>query len=196
MIKSMPEVAGAAHSGQPNLTPPDDAISATDVLKPGASGPSFTLAMRPAATQGVSADTPDSGAPVEAVPGSSDSSGAPGNNLGVSIIEAPNERGGDAATTPSTASEPQPNPTPAADNPSAPPTITLEPTTASTAPAAASPEPAAAIAEAPGNTQATTSTGGGTIAPVVTAPQKAAKADTKTESTSKKKKGIHKVIPF
>jgi hypothetical protein len=28
------------------------------------------------------------------------------------------------------------------------------------------------------------------------APEKAAKADSKTESTSKKKKGIHKVIPF
>ena len=36
MVKSMPDVAIAAHSGQPNLNPPDDAVSATDVLKPGA----------------------------------------------------------------------------------------------------------------------------------------------------------------
>jgi outer membrane protein assembly factor BamD len=200
MVKSMPEVAGAAHSGQPNLTQPDDAISATDVLKPGASGPSFTLAMRPSATEGVTADTADSGAPVEAVPVSSDSASAPGNNLGVSIIEAPNGAGGDAAAAPSAAA-PAPGPAlesaPAAADPSAPPTITLQPATASGAPASASPVPGAnVVPEASGNTQATTGTGGGTIAPVVTTPEKAAKADTKTESTSKKKKGIHKVIPF
>jgi hypothetical protein len=177
------------------LTQPDDAISATDVLKPGASGPSFTLAMRPTATEGVSADTADSGAPVEAVPVSSDSASAPGNNLGVSIIEAPNGAGGDAAAAPSAA--PAPEAAPAAADPSAPPTITLQPATASGAPASVSTDPGAnVVPEASGNTQATTGTGGGTIAPVVTAPEKAAKADTKTESTSKKKKGIHRVIPF
>jgi hypothetical protein len=50
--------------------------------------------------------------------------------------------------------------------------------------------------EASGTAQSIAAVPGGTIAPVVTTPQKAAKADTKTESTSKKKKGIHKVIPF
>jgi outer membrane protein assembly factor BamD len=195
IMKSMPEVASASHSGQPNLTAPDDAVSATDVLKPGASGPSFTLAMRPAAAGSVSGDAADSGTPVEAVPASSDSSSsAPGNNLGVQIIEAPNGAGGDAAAAPSAL--PTPEPGAAVDRPSSPPSITLQPATAGDSPASTSPEPSNVIPEASGNTQATTGSGGGTIAPVVTTPQKAAKADTKTESTSKKKKGIHKVIPF
>ncbi|MGA2718103.1 MAG: outer membrane protein assembly factor BamD [Candidatus Acidiferrales bacterium] len=196
MLKSMPDVAAAAHSGQPNLTPPDDAVSATDVLKPGAAGPSFTLAMRPSANPGAGAEAADTGTPVEAVPvGSDSSSGAPGNNLGVQIIEAPNGSGGDAApaTPPPPATETYAPP--AATDPSAPPTITLQPTTAASAPPSATPEPAASTPQASGLTQATTGTSG-TIAPVTVAPEKAAKADSKTESTSKKKKGIHKVIPF
>jgi outer membrane protein assembly factor BamD len=205
MVKSMPDVSNAARTGQPNLNPPDDAISATDVLKQGATGPSFTLAMRPAANGNGSADRADSGAPVEAVPVASDSSSAPsGNNLGVQIIEAPNGAGGDAAAAPP--SSPAAQPAPGGDSPSAPPTITLQPATANerpigtdAAPSAAAPSvavPSAAVPGASGVTQATTGNGGGTIAPVVTPPEKAAKADKKTESTSKKKKGIHKVIPF
>jgi outer membrane protein assembly factor BamD len=196
MLKSMPEVATAAHSGQPNLNPPDDAVSATDVLKPGATGPSFTLAMRPSANPGAAAEATDTGTPVEAVPVASDSSsGAPGNNLGVQIIEAPNGSSGDAA--PATAAPPtaETYAPPAGADPSAPPTITLQPTTAASAPPGTAPEPAASTPEASGLTQATTGTGG-TIAPVTAASEKAAKADSKTESTSKKKKGIHKVMPF
>ena len=196
MLKSMPEVAMAAHSGQPNLTPPDDAVSATDVLKPGAAGPSFTLAMRPSANPGAGAEATDTGTPVEAVPVASDSSsGAPGNNLGVQIIEAPNGSGGDAAPATSAPAAAETYAPPAATDPSAPPTITLQPTTAASAPPGTTPEPAASTPEASGLTQATTGTGG-TIAPVTAASEKAGKADSKTESTSKKKKGIHKVMPF
>jgi hypothetical protein len=195
MIKSTPEVATAAHNGQPNLNPPDDAVSATDVLKPGATGPSFTLAMRPAANSDGNADAVDTGTPAEAVPVSSDSSSsAVGNNLGVQIIEAPNGTGGDAAATASATPAPVPAPTP--DNASTVPTITLQPAGGATATAAASSEPAAVTSETSGTTQATTGSGGGTIAQPTTQQQKADKADTKTESTSKKKKGIHKVIPF
>ncbi len=196
MLKSMPDVAAAAHSGQPNLTPPDDAVSATDVLKPGAAGPSFTLAMRPSANPGAGAEATDTGTPVEAVPVASDSSsGAPGNNLGVQIIEAPNGSGGDAAPATSAPAAAETYAPPAAADPSAPPTITLQPTTAASAPSGTTPEPAASTPEASGLTQATTGTGG-TIAPVTAASEKAGKADSKTESTSKKKKGIHKVMPF
>src|SRR6202790_1250754 len=49
LVKSSPDVSAAAHSGEPNLKPPDDAISATEILKPGAAGPSFNVAARPAA---------------------------------------------------------------------------------------------------------------------------------------------------
>ena len=41
VIKSSPDVSVAAHSGQPDLDPPDDLISATDVLNQGAAGPTF-----------------------------------------------------------------------------------------------------------------------------------------------------------
>jgi outer membrane protein assembly factor BamD len=196
MLKSMPEVETAAHNGQPNLNPPDDAVSATDVLKPGAVGPSFTLAMRPSANPGAGAEATDTGTPVEAVPVASDSSsGASGNNLGVQIIEAPNGSSGDAS--PATPAPPaaETHAAPAGADPSAPPTITLQPTTAASAPSSTAPESAAPTPEASGLTQATPGTGG-TIAPVTAASEKAAKADSKTESTSKKKKGIHKVMPF
>ena len=196
MLKSMPEVAMAAHSGQPNLTPPDDAVSATDVLKPGAAGPSFTLAMRPSANPGAGAEATDTGTPVEAVPVASDSSsGAPGKQPGRanprSSQRIRRRRGpGDFGSRRCGNLCPS-----AATDPSAPPTITLQPTAAASAPPGTTPEPAASTPEASGLTQATTGTGG-TIAPVTAASEKAGKADSKTESTSKKKKGIHKVMPF
>src|ERR1700730_4516744 len=49
LVKSSPDVSEAAHLGNPNLSPPDDAISATEILKPGAAGPSFNVAAGPAA---------------------------------------------------------------------------------------------------------------------------------------------------
>jgi hypothetical protein len=194
MVKSMPDVATASHSGQPNLNPPDDAISATDVLKPGASGPSFTLAMRPASNSGAGNEAADTGTPAEAVPVSpeSSSSSPAGNNLGVEIIEAPGATPGDAAAATSTTPAVEPNPAPA--DPSSAPTITLQPS-ATSEPASSASEPAPAAPESSGVTQSTTGNGG-TIAQPDSTPQKASKADTKTESTSKKKKGIHKVIPF
>ena len=68
-VKSGPDFSTAAHSGDPNLNPPDDAVSATDVLKQGASGPSFNVATRPAAGAEVNAASQgsDSGSVVEAV---------------------------------------------------------------------------------------------------------------------------------
>jgi len=202
LVKSMPNVTAAARSGQPNLNPPDDAVSATDVLKPGASGPSFNLAMRPAETSGTNAENgAEVGAPVEAVPvAAAESSSATGNNVGVQIIDT----GGGSSQAQSTTSAPAA----AVDNTSSAPTITLQPVAPSAAPgAAASPAPATTASPAPpensataateGNAAtapATTTEGGGTIAaPPV---QQADKADPKTESTSKKKKGIHKIIPL
>jgi len=178
MMKSSPDVSTAAHSGQPNLNAPDDAISATEILRPGAVGPSFNLAMRPVANASDSA--PEQGAPVEAVPVQAESSSAVGNSLGVQIIESP----GQAATT-QDSSAPGSNAAPAA---SSAPTITLQAAGDAASTGSAADTPNATTAEAP------QAPAGGTIAPV---PQeKADKADSKTESTSKKKKGIHKIIPF
>ena len=62
-VKSGPDFATAAHSGDPNLNPPDDAVSATEVLKPGASGPTFNLAMRPSSVEDPNADQVTQGIP-------------------------------------------------------------------------------------------------------------------------------------
>ena len=49
-FKAGPDVVDAARAGAPNPNPPDDAVSATEVLKQGAAGPTFGLdAQQPAA---------------------------------------------------------------------------------------------------------------------------------------------------
>ena len=177
MMKSSPNVTTASRTGQPNLNPPDDAISATEILKPGASGPQFNMAMRPTTA---SPDAAVQGAPTEAVSVPADSSSAPGNNLGVQIIDSGS---GQAAATAG-----QPNAAAAATVDAAPsnaPTITLQPVDNSAAPAAGS------TAE-PSQTPAPQT--GGTIAPDTSISSD--KADSKTESTSKKKKGLKKLSPF
>jgi outer membrane protein assembly factor BamD len=198
MLKSNPDVSMAARSGQPNLNAPDDAISATDVLKPGASGPSFNLAMRPT-TGDINANSNVSqGAPVEAVSTQGESSSGSGLSVGAQIIEAPSATGTAAApansaetgsgnalvyTAPSPAAEPPSN------NLSGATPITLEPTSSGGPPAT----PPAQAAAANGATQA--ATGSSNPTPAEVKPD-TSKADPKTESTSKKKKGIKKIIPF
>src|SRR5262249_33485421 len=44
MIRSSPDVHEAAQLGPPDLNPPDDTISATEVLNEGAAGPKFNIA--------------------------------------------------------------------------------------------------------------------------------------------------------
>lgn len=185
MMKSSPNVVMAAHTGQPNLNPPDDAISATDVLKPGASGPTFNLAMRPAAA---APEAPEQGAPTEAVPVSADSSSAPGNNLGVQIIDS----GQGSSNSSKSGSQTDAAAAAAAANDSGQstaPTITLQPAEGTTSTGAA---------DATQTSSGTAAETGGTIAPESTqaTQQTADKADPKTESTSKKKKGLKKVVPF
>jgi outer membrane protein assembly factor BamD len=185
MMKSSPNVVMAAHSGQPNLTPPDDEVSATDVLKQGANGPSFNLAMRPGSQDINAQQDASQGAPVEAVSTQRESSSGPGNNLGVQIIDAPGSSGNaappEAPSTAASGSESSPSNLSAA--------TPLEPTPASetSAPAGQTATPA------PGSTQSTA--GSNNPAPAV-ATADTSKADPKTESTSKKKKGIKKIVPF
>ncbi|HUJ33332.1 MAG TPA: outer membrane protein assembly factor BamD [Candidatus Acidoferrum sp.] len=187
MLKSSPPVEDAAHSGEPNLQPPNDAISAREVLKQGAQGPDFTAQTRPAQDQNQAPI--DSGTPVEATT-APPISNAEGSNVGVQIIST-----GSPDSTPPASSQPAPG---TAGNPPA-----TNPTPAATQP----PPPDAVPAAASGGT-----TGPASVAPVTgtsgqSAPQTAAqakdqtplksdKADPKTESTSKKKKGLKKLIPW
>jgi outer membrane protein assembly factor BamD len=165
LVKSSPDVSGAAHNGNPNLSPPDDAISATEILKPGAAGPSFNVAARPAGGGGLPSDSTS----VAAGPPESPSS-TPTTGTTVEVLEAP-----PAGTAPGP-TENQPSASaPASDPPAAAPSSGAS-TSGNEAPVATQP--------ASGNNGAATAQ-----------PEKS-KADSKTESTSKKKKGVHKLIPF
>jgi outer membrane protein assembly factor BamD len=195
MVKSSPDFSAAAHSGAPNLAPPDEVVSAVDVLNPNAAGTSFNIrsagssagadtgAAGSTDSDSVDTDSTDSTAPAQAA-------AAPTASTGAQILEAPSA--GSAAA---------PAPAPAADAPAP----------AAATPAAADPAPAAetvvnSAAPAAPTATATSSQSGASTAPASQAAgsagtasgtqAQAAPADSSTESTSKKKKGLHKIIPF
>jgi outer membrane protein assembly factor BamD len=164
MIKSAPDVESAARTGPPNLNPPDDLVSATDVLSQGAVGPSFNLAVGGVRAGGGAAST-DAGS--QAPPVDTES-------VGPSDSAPPSATGGSSVTAE--------GPAPASPNPPA-----AEASTISSAPAttpAAGTDPAATSTSAPASDSTSA------------AKPAATPSDPNTESTSKKKKGLHKLIPF
>lgn len=202
LIDSKPDISGAAHSGMPNLNPPTDEISATDVLKEGAAGPTFGVI-----AAGAPPTTGDAGGPttqVDAVP-----SGAPitgdqgGSTVGAEIIAAPTTGGGAA----SSGAPAQP---PAADA-SAPnasvPLLTPTSVTPTTTPAAADTSTngapitgntetvQGASPSAPGDPPATPTATSGSDSGSANQPASSTD-DAKNESTSKKKKGLRKLVPW
>lgn len=225
ILLSRPNTADAAQAGQPNLNPPDDAVSATDVLKRNAPGPVFTAAAAPATAS--NSDTSSGEAvPINAEP-QSEVSDSPTTGVGAQIVSTGgSDNGGGDSTTSSSSAAPAPASTPAAapaSNPDATPSVlapigsdtgnsTLE--NSATGNAAATPGAAAAVSDpAPAspsransassaasstpasgaNSQAEGSSSG---ASQPAAQAKASKTDPKTESTSKKKHGLHKVVPW
>jgi len=160
MIKSSPDVELAARTGQPNLEPPDDLVSATEVLNQGAAGPAFTVALSGArAGGGASSSTGGDSAPVDTESvGSSDAAPAPATG-GTAAPVIPPAANGITESSSATVSVPS------------------DPPAGGTAPAAAS-QPA------------TTGDSSSNAKPAASA------SDPKTESTSKKKKGLRKLIPF
>lgn len=183
MIKSSPDVYAAAHSGKPNLNPPDDSFSATEVLKQDAMGPSSTVAaVGIQAGSGASATTNSQPVETEAT---GSSSAAPTTSAGAQIIEAPAAENSNAA--PSTLSA-----VPA--DPSAPSATTANPGAASDPSSTNAAQTAAPSTAQPPTPQAaqsatdTNSQAGGQ--------QVAGKSDSKAESSSKKKKGVRKIVPW
>jgi outer membrane protein assembly factor BamD len=198
MVKNGPDVSAAAHTGTPNLSPPDDVVSPLEVLNQGAAGPSFTIVPAPPPSSGsssggggtggrgtvdtesVETDTPDAPA------------AAPSTAAGIQILNAPNADG-TATVAPATTSS---SPAPAAD----PPADTTAPTASPTPASEAAPAGAAAAVAGSSQTPATSAQAApaaGTSTSSTTGTQASAdKADPATESTSKKKKGLHKLIPF
>ncbi len=194
-FKAGPDVVDAARAGAPNPNPPDDAVSATEVLKQGAVGPTFGLdAQQPAgADSGESAPTNVIEGPT--VPADSPG-GAPTTGVGAEIIEAPSGPAPTADTT-TTAAISNVGSSGSGTGTAAEPATAAQPASIVEQPAASSSVPEGATSVAP--TATTAASGGGSSS---SSSQPAAKASTapaansSTESTSKKKKGLHKLIPF
>ena len=64
MLHSAPDVSLAAHVGQPNLNPPDDAVAASEVLKPNSGGAS-NFSLSGSASSGGSTDSSSTGISTE-----------------------------------------------------------------------------------------------------------------------------------
>ncbi|MGB8524506.1 MAG: outer membrane protein assembly factor BamD [Candidatus Acidiferrales bacterium] len=205
MLKSSPDVSTSAHQGTPQMNPPNDTISATDVLKPGAKGPAFTIAA-------VNGDAPATDQTTETAPvdATTQPAGAPSTGIGFQIISPPNDP--NAASAPSAAA---PDPAPAANDaalkssgnvPVLSPTPDSQPAGANSVPMPAPPPPtevAPTGSSTPRTTDSSSTTPptGGTAAkappaPAPAQPKAADSADPKQESTSKKKKGVKKLIPW
>lgn len=167
IIKSAPNVSAAAHSGEPDLNPPGEMNTSQDVLQGGTTSTVATA--------------------------SSGESSSSGQAVSVETV-SPTES---SSTPPGSTTAPPTDPPPASASTAA----------VATAPAATSPAPtkasetatdAAAAEELKENaaTKGAPSTKNQTATKVKSKPAKAPKTDKSTESTSKKKKGIHKLIPW
>jgi hypothetical protein len=204
------------------MAPPNDAVSATDVLRPGAAGPSFTLT---GSAAGANTQTSGSGISTEVVtpedattvPAGSDAAQA---GVGAEILTPLDDKGQPTSEQPAAT-------TPAANAPA--PAVAPSPATNGTVdaglngsgtanPPADNATPTAAVSNstnsssssssASGTTGATAATGDGAAPAAATAqsgaqpaaqastPAKPTPVDTSSESTSKKKKGIKKLIPW
>jgi outer membrane protein assembly factor BamD len=185
MVQSRPDVSTAARFGEPNLNPPDDSTSAREILRPGAAGPSFEVAAQmPAAANDGGADSSTvTGGPVIEGGTSESMSNSPARAVGAEIIAAPTTSPAESAS-PSTASA----------NPS---TASSVATAAATTPNPTQGDvPAQTVSQdaaSPAQTAPTAATNGTTQA---NAQPAANQSNPKSESTSKKKKGLKKLIPF
>jgi outer membrane protein assembly factor BamD len=223
MLKGGPDVSAAAHSGSPNLNPPDDTVSAMEVLREGATGPAFSVRAVGADTpiaggagtadseSVVTTDSPDAAGAAAAAAATSAAAPAtdapaadvPATTTGVQILAAPNAGGSEAAAPvaagpPATAAPAESSSAP--EKPSADPPATANSDTSRESSSAA-PVGAAAVATTSATPQAQTASShaapaAGSSSSTTTTPTTAAKADPSTESTSKKKKGLHKLNPF
>lgn len=213
ILLSRPSMVDAAQTGEPNLNPPDEAISATDVLKRNAPGLAFTAAAAPAPATNAD-NNPGNAVPITAEP-QSEVEDAPTTGVGAQIVSTGGAETGDTAPTASTPSPAAPAAAPAAASagPSVLSGVGSDPG-ASTASSAALPASATAPSPAQPSSGATAA---GTVAPAssseATSPTAtpassagpgnhpaaqptAPKADSKTESSSKKKHGLRKIVPW
>jgi outer membrane protein assembly factor BamD len=209
MLKGNPDTSSAARGGMPQMAPPNDAVSATDVLRPGAAGPSFGLT---GSAAGASTQTSSSSSEVVTP---EDATTAPvGSNpnqtgLGVEILTPLDDKGQPTSEQPAATTPPSETSAPAAAAPPPPSTngtvdAGLNGSGTANPPAENNP-PAAVSSSSSSSSSASAATGDGAASGTTPAaptagktatPVKPTPVDTKEESTSKKKKGLKKLIPW
>jgi outer membrane protein assembly factor BamD len=211
LLFSRPDTTDAARVGPPNLNPPDDAISATDVLKRDAPGPVFTAAAAPVATSNSDNSSGDA-VPINAEP-RSEVDDAPTTGVGAQIIDTPGATSNDSAApaaTPapaasSTGDAEAPSVLSTVGDPGAPaattsnsaePAASVAPSNAATAAPVATPAASPAPSPQPAPAAQSASPAAASSKPAKAASPKESKADSKSESTSKKKHGLHKLVPW
>jgi outer membrane protein assembly factor BamD len=209
MFRSNPDVHLAAHTGQPNLNPPDDTVSATEVLNQGAAGPKFNIAATFAptggASQGSDTESVESSDNSTATPAATTESNSPSTTPAAQIIDTPTAA---PATAGATATEPAPTAAAAPSTMTALPSAPANGEAGSTAQAVATENHVAsgnpdsnslaptATANPPAQASQALSTPAGSSSNSTQPNQTAnSKDDSKNESSSKKKKGLHKIIP-
>lgn len=215
LLKSSPSVAEAAHFGMPTLSEPNDVISARDVLKQDAAGPNFELANQQLSAP-LQAPPPsqDDATPVDANTGSSGDV-PQGTGVGAEIITPTTGSDVPAQAASSGSEQPAANtesaPAPAANAPSGLSSINGTEITTATPSTNAQPAPTARTAAAPvsgvSQPQPAAQPTSAAAANAQTSQDPSAqnktnkkyktpKMDNSTESSSKKKKGLKKIIPW
>jgi outer membrane protein assembly factor BamD len=202
MIHTAPDVSLAAHVGPPNLNPPDDAVAASEVLKPNSGGASnFSLTGVTANGSADASSTSSSTGPTkqeDAATSQTTVESGPGGGtiLGVQIIQPRDTNSANGANSPAAGTDqtaPAAAPAQPAPNAADPaPSATTPSGTTPSAPATASGQPAGTQAPAQTDQSSTDSTSSGQPA---TSSQSSSSDDSK-DSTSKKKKGARKLIPW
>lgn len=174
VIKSSPDVSAAAHSGEPNLSPPGEVNTSQDMLQGSTANSAVVAASSAGGGQTAGAETVSPNESTNTPPGAT--------SPAVSVVDPPvsgtaTGPKGATAVPPATTAVPTKHPETETD------VIAEEELKAGNATAAK--KPAAESKPASSSSKAKKAK-----------KPKTPKADTHTESTSKKKKGIHKILPF
>jgi outer membrane protein assembly factor BamD len=191
MLKTGPNVSTAAHSGSPNLTPPNDSFAATDVLKPGGGNSISGGTIGPGSGGGGGSVGPQGSGAAPAPPATE---GGPNMHAGVQMLTPQADAAAPAASDPPAATAAPAHPPAASGTPSAPPAANASGTAPAGSATAPSSQPAAndqgsgAAPSGAAPTSATTDNPGLNSTPQA--------IDPKDESTSKKKKGLRKLVPW
>jgi outer membrane protein assembly factor BamD len=204
MLKGSPDTSNAARGGMPQMAPPNDAVSATDVLRPGAAGPTFGLTGSAAGSSGqTSSASTEVVTPEDATtaPVGADTNQA---GIGAEILTPLDDKGQPTSEQPAATRPPAETSAPATAAPAPPSTngtvdAGLNGSGTANAPADNAAPAAVSSSSASGTTGDSAAPGAAPASQTAdkpATPVKPTPVDTKEESTSKKKKGLKKLVPW